>query len=80
MNGSYAVQMGDRGRFVVPKELRDRIGLSEGTPLLLLESEEGMVVMTRAQALRRLRGQLVGASLVEELLEDRRRAAAEEDR
>lgn len=74
------MQMGDRGRFVVPKELRDRIGLSEGTPLLLLESEEGMVVMTRAQALRRLRGQLVGASLVEELLEDRRRAAAEEDR
>lgn len=74
------MQMGDRGRFVVPKELRDRIGLSVGTPLLLLESEEGMVVMTRAQALRRLRGQLVGASLVEELLEDRRRAAAEEDR
>ncbi|WP_408636768.1 AbrB/MazE/SpoVT family DNA-binding domain-containing protein [Occultella aeris] len=71
--------MGDRGRLVVPVELRERAGLRVGTPLILVESEAGLVVMTREQARAHLRRQLEGADLVGDLLDDRRRAATAED-
>jgi len=79
MNGTYAVTMGDRGRLVVPAELRERTGLSSGTPLIVIEGSAGFVVMTREQARDYVRRQLAGADLVDELLDDRRRAAAAED-
>jgi AbrB family looped-hinge helix DNA binding protein len=79
MSGTYPVVMGDRGRLVVPAELRERAGLAEGTPLVLVETPEGIALFTRAQLLDRVRRELDGADLVTSLLADRRRAAAEED-
>lgn len=79
MSGTYSVTMGDRGRLVVPAELRERAGLTAGTPLILVESEAGVIVMTRAQARQHLRHQLAGGDLVGDLLAERRRAAAAED-
>jgi bifunctional DNA-binding transcriptional regulator/antitoxin component of YhaV-PrlF toxin-antitoxin module len=72
--------MGDRGRLVVPADVRQRSGLSEGTPLVLVESPAGLVLMTRDQAKRAIRDQLAGTDLVTDLLADRRTAAAAEDR
>jgi bifunctional DNA-binding transcriptional regulator/antitoxin component of YhaV-PrlF toxin-antitoxin module len=72
--------MGDRGRLVVPAELREHAELAEGTPLILVETPAGVLVMTRAQARDHVRRQLDGADLVTALLDDRRRAAAAEDR
>lgn len=71
--------MGDRGRLVVPLELRDRLGLAPGTPLVLLETDAGLVLATREQVTAMVRRGLQGPSLVAELIEDRRRAAAAED-
>ncbi|UZN03153.1 AbrB/MazE/SpoVT family DNA-binding domain-containing protein [Cellulomonas sp. S1-8] len=71
--------MGDRGRLVVPAEVRARAGLDEGTPLLLVETPGGLILMTRAQARDLLSRQLAGSDVVGSLLEDRRRAAAVED-
>lgn len=71
--------MGDRGRLVVPAELRDRLGLKAGVPVLLVETEDGVVLTTRAQARRLLVQQLAGPSLVPELLRERRAAARHED-
>ena len=71
--------MGDRGRFVVPAAVRARAGLSEGTPLVLLDTPGGLVVLTRDQLRARVRDELADLDLVGELLADRRRAAAEED-
>jgi hypothetical protein len=51
----------------------------EGTPLVLLETPSGMVVLTREQLGDRVRHELVGLDLVNDLLVGRRRAAAEED-
>lgn len=79
MGGTYSVTMGDRGRLVVPAELRDRAGLTAGTPLILVESEAGVIVMTRAQARQYLRRQLADGDLVGDLLAERRRAATAED-
>lgn len=79
MSGTYQVSMGDRGRLVVPAELRRSAGLTEGTPVILIETSSGVVVMTRAQARAHLRRQLGGESLTETLLSERRVAASAED-
>jgi AbrB family looped-hinge helix DNA binding protein len=79
MSGTFTAVMGDRGRLVVPAELRAEAGLGPGSPLLLLATANGIVVLTRQQARQRLRAQLDGPSLVEELIDERRRAAAAED-
>ncbi|WP_275407235.1 AbrB/MazE/SpoVT family DNA-binding domain-containing protein [Cellulomonas chitinilytica] len=71
--------MGDRGRLVVPAELRQRAGLGEGSALIIIDTPSGLVVMTRDQARDHVRRQLEGADLVAQLLDDRRRAAAGED-
>lgn len=71
--------MGDRGRIVIPAAARERAGLSPGTPLILLETPEGLVLMTRRQLRSRVREEMAGLDLVGELLADRRRAAQEED-
>lgn len=80
MSGSYNLTVGDRGRVVLPAELRQRLDLREGTPLILMESAEGMVLLTREQLEKRVRSELEGPSLVDELLAERRAAAAEEDK
>ena len=79
MNGTHTVIVGDRGRIVVPAEVRERAGLAPGTPLVLLESSDGLVLLTRSQLRARVRDELHGLDLVAELLADRRRAAERED-
>ena len=79
MSGTHTVTMGDRGRLVVPAEVRERAGLAEGTSLILLETPGGIVLLTREQLRSRVRDELAGLDLVSELLADRRRAAADED-
>ncbi len=79
MDGTYSVTMGDRGRLVVPAEVRERAGLGEGTSLILLETPTGIVLLTREQLRARVRDELAGLDLVADLLADRRAAAAAED-
>ena len=47
--------------------------------MLLVETEDGLVLTTRPAARRLLRQQLAGRSLVAELLSERRESAAAED-
>ena len=54
--------MGDRGRLVVPLELRKRWNMHAGSPLLMIDTPDGIVVATRDQVKRLLRDQLRGAS------------------
>ena len=79
MSGTYAITMGDRGRLVVPAELRERAGLREGSPLVLVETDSGVVLLTREQVKARVRADLAGLDLVSQLLADRRMAARRED-
>lgn len=79
MDGIYAVVMGDRGRIVVPAAVRERAGLSAGTPLVVVESSEGLILLTREQLRARIRDELSSADLVGQLLADRRRASVRED-
>lgn len=76
MRGSHTIVMGDRGRLVIPAEVRAEHGFDEGTPLVLLDSPGGLVLLTRAQLRARVRADLEGHDLVAELLAERRREAA----
>jgi len=71
--------MGDRGRLVVPAALRQRLHLEAGTPLVMIETELGVVLATREQLKSLVRSQLLGLDLVDELLKDRRRQAGADD-
>jgi len=73
------VLMGDRGRLVIPAELRERAGLTEGVALILMETPGGLVLLTRPQLQELVRADLAGLNLVDELLAERRAASAGED-
>lgn len=79
MGGTYATSMGDRGRLVIPANLRERAGLVEGRPVVLLDTPKGIVLLTRDQLKELVRADLNGLDLVAELLSERRRDAAAED-
>lgn len=64
---------------MVPAEVRERQGLVEGTPLILLETPTGLVLVTRGQLRQRVLDDLAGADLVTKLLAERREAATAED-
>ena len=63
----------------MPAEVRERAGLREGTPLVLIEAPDGLVLLTRDQLKARVRADLSGADLVQELLAERRAQAEAED-
>lgn len=79
MSGTHRVTMGDRGRLVIPSDVRERAGLEPGTALVLLETARGLVVLTRDQLKEIVRADLAGLDLVRELLDERRRDAAADD-
>ncbi len=73
------VVLGVHGRLVVPAEARRELGLAAGDELLL-HTEDGRLVLERREgAGERLRGSYASSATrgsVEELLTDRRQAAA----
>lgn len=78
MSGTYSTMMGDRGRLVVPVDLRSSAGLTEGTTVLLIDTPRGIVLLTRDQLKQLVRDDLVGLDLTTELLSERRQEAAAE--
>lgn len=79
MSGTFQVVVGNRGRLVVPAEVRERARITEGTVLVLLDTPTGLVLLTREQLRQRVRDDLTGTDLVAELLAERRANAAAED-
>ena len=79
MSGTYATTMGDRGRLVIPADLRERHHLATGTPLVLIETDRGLIVISRDQLKDVVQSDLDGEGMLEELLADRRRQAAADD-
>ena len=63
----------------MPAEVRERGGLHAGTPLVLIETPDGLILLTREQLKARVRAELAGLDLVNELLTERRAQADAED-
>lgn len=78
----YVVQLGERGRVVLPAPLRRELELERGDQLVL-EVEEGAIRLVPARAIAgrfqgAFRGRYGGRSLADELLAERREEAARE--
>lgn len=79
MSGTYQAVMGDRGRLVVPAGLRERAGLHPGRSMVFVETERGLLLLTREQLRDAVQRDLGSRNLVAELLAERRLAAQAED-
>ncbi len=79
MDGTQPLTMGDRGRLVIPSELRNRRGWAEGTALIAVDSPIGLLLTSRLELELIVKSQLEGADLVKSLLQERRRNSLAED-
>jgi len=64
---------------VVPAEVRDSGGLTPGTPLILVDTGSGLLLLTRKQLRELVASDVAGADMVGALLQERRDASAAED-
>jgi len=76
---AFAIQLGDRGRLVLPAELRERLNLRQGDQLLLTVETDGSLRLANVrQGVRATRGfyraRARHRSLVDELIAERRTA------
>lgn len=68
--------VGAKGRVVLPAALRSERAWDEGTKLLFIPSANGVTIMTREEGLAALRSAFQGRSVTDELISERRAAAA----
>ena len=79
MSGTTSMRVGDRGRVVLPSELRQRRNWPEGTTLIAVETDRGVILARRDELEQLVRDQLTGVDLVTALIEERRLAATSEE-
>ena len=85
-SAAYAVTMADRGRLVLPAEVRERLAIKEGDRLTLRVDPNGTITLQTAAAFAQsLHGMFKhlarpGRLASDELIAERRREAAMEDR
>ena len=68
--------VGAEGTIVLPPALRHRRAWNSGTVIILTETPDGVLLVDRATALKTIRKDLGARPLVEELIAERRAAAA----
>ncbi len=80
MSDTSIVSVGPKGRVVIPAEIRRALGLREGSELVAMVDGDAVLLMPRSAVKARLRSLFadVSTSMREELLADRRSAAADE--
>jgi bifunctional DNA-binding transcriptional regulator/antitoxin component of YhaV-PrlF toxin-antitoxin module len=72
MSDTLAVQVGNKGRVVVPASIRARHAWVEGSTLVALDTELGVLLADQSAVERLVRARLAGHDLLDELLHDRR--------
>ena len=63
----------------MPHDVRTRAGLAAGTPMVLVESPDGLILITRQQLRTLVQREMSNLNLVEGLLAERRSNAHKED-
>lgn len=81
----HQVVVADRGRIVLPAEVRERLEIRDGDRLWLVVDADGTIrIQTRRVIIRNMSGMFKhlspGRSAVDELIAERRREAAMEER
>jgi antitoxin PrlF len=82
MSGPQSVEVGPKGRIVIPAQVRQALGIAEGTTLVLIVKGNELVIMRREDVRDKLRGLFagVGRSLADELVRERRHEAELENK
>jgi AbrB family looped-hinge helix DNA binding protein len=80
---AITVKVDASGRLVIPKDLREAMGVADGGTLVLRVEDGELRAQTRMAALRRIQAEMAqlvppGVSAVDELLASRRAEAARE--
>lgn len=79
----YQIQLGARGRVVLPAEVREKLGLRTGDKLVLTVKPDGTIrLVSLREQLKKAQGMFrkhPERILSEELIRERRREAASED-
>jgi AbrB family looped-hinge helix DNA binding protein len=83
MEEVYRAKLNDEGRLVIPAACRKKLGMTAGQEVLLKVHNDGLLVYTQEQAIKRLQDWVArrvppGVSLVDELITERRAEAAKE--
>jgi bifunctional DNA-binding transcriptional regulator/antitoxin component of YhaV-PrlF toxin-antitoxin module len=70
----HPIRLGDRGRLVLPAELRRALDVSTGDELVARLDGDGVRIVSRRQLARQARGMLagIGRDLASELMAERR--------
>lgn len=82
---TYTTRIEKSGRILIPASVRRRLGLSEGSQIIVKVEDSGAIQLTsRSQALAKAREQVrkyvpAGRDLVDELIRDRRAEVESED-
>lgn len=81
----FHINVGERGRLVLPAKIRKRLALKNGDHMVLsVDSNGRMVLMPLKERIQKLRGLLCDAvskqSLADSLIQERREEAAKENR
>jgi AbrB family looped-hinge helix DNA binding protein len=78
MRDTNIVEVGPKGRIVIPAAIRRALGIERGTHLAVIVDGEAVVLVPRAAVERRLHGIFANlpASMADELVEERRAEAA----
>lgn len=79
MSDTFNLTVGNKGRVVLPAALRENKNWGEGTTLVALETERGVVLTTRSELQAVVRAQLAGKDIVGDLLRGRRAEASRDD-
>jgi AbrB family looped-hinge helix DNA binding protein len=78
MSDTEVVEVGPKGRVVIPAAIRRRLGIEQGTRLTVLIDDEAVVLVPRGAVERRLHAIFSGVptSMADELIGERREEAA----
>jgi AbrB family looped-hinge helix DNA binding protein len=82
MSDTNSVIVGPKGRVVIPAPVRHQLGITEGSELVALVDDGGVLLLPQSEVKRRLRGMFAGVmtSMADELVADRTQEARREDR
>jgi AbrB family looped-hinge helix DNA binding protein len=77
MSATQSMTVGNKGRVVLPAEVRRSRNWSEGTVLIALDTDDGVLLMTRDDLERKVLAEFAGkgVGIVDELIAERRREA-----
>jgi len=69
-----AQKVGPKGQVVIPKKLRDELGIEPGDEVVVSLSESGVLIQS-VHTTQSLRGMFAGSGMLKILMDDRRKEA-----